>query len=327
MKSLLSDFYPPNSAGAIVAYARGLDAPQIETYGFANIADKIPFAASNVFDLASVSKTFTGAALALLYQRGELNPSSPIEAYLPTLNHSGSSRTITVQDLLWQTSDIPDYLGHFSEEQTRIIRNSDVVEFAAEQVQTCQPGVRFEYSNTNYALLASIVEAVSGQHYAEFLEEELFKPLGLRNTYVIEPGKKLENRVKGYEKRDDGEFIESQLDIYVLGDGGVFSTVTDLVKWSQSYLKERQLLTKETADLVFTSGQTDSGEPVGYGWGIYTVDTDEGKWLEHRGGWIGVSTLLRYNPQTDTTLVVLSNQVSAPIDSISQIYVEAYSSY
>ena len=163
MKHLLSEFYSSESAGAIVAHARGLETPQFETYGYADIAKRTLFTSSSVFDIASVTKTFTGAAIALLHQRGELNVKSPLEVYLPSLTSSRKNRFVTLQDLLWHISGIPDYLEHFTQDQYPHLVNSDVVEFTKNHIDSSHPGLERKYCNTNYVLLASIIETVSGQ--------------------------------------------------------------------------------------------------------------------------------------------------------------------
>jgi CubicO group peptidase (beta-lactamase class C family) len=182
--------------------------------------------------------------------------------------------------------------------------------------------------NANYALLASIIEAVSGQSYAEFIEKEIFQPLGLTSTHVVKPNKLIGNRISGYEKTDDNVLVESQIDIYVLGDGGVFSTALDLVKWTQSYLKQHQLLKKEIAELVFNSGQTDKGQSTSCGWGVGIIENDENhKCFGHIGGWTGVSTFIGYDVSTDTTVVVLSNQGDAPVYPIAQAYFKRFAPF
>jgi CubicO group peptidase (beta-lactamase class C family) len=286
----------------------------------ADIAKKTLFTSSSVFDIASVTKTFTGAAIALLHQRGELNVSLPVGVYLPRLANSSKNRLVTLQDLLWHTSGLPDYLEHFTEDRYPNLVNSDVIEFTRNHLSSSQPGLEFKYCNTSYALLASIIEAVSGQNYAEFLEKEIFQPLGLNNTYVAKPNKLIDNHVSGYEKMDDDVFIKSQLDIYVLGDGGVFSTALDLVKWVQSYLKQHQLLKKEIAELIFSNGQTDKGQLTRCGWGVGITNDENHKRFGHIGGWTGVATFIGYDVSLDATVVVLSNQGEAPVYPIAQAY-------
>lgn len=319
MNHPLSEFFQADTAGAIIGYAKGLETPKIDAIGLADIKKKEHFTDHSLFDIASLSKSFTGAAIALLVQENQLDVSLPLEHYLPSLKSSGKHRLIKVQDLLWHISDLPDYLGHFSQEQIPTLVNDDIVEFAKSHISQAKPGQSYEYSNTNYVLLAAIIEAVSSQSYVSFLEEKIIKPLELNDTVIIEPNKILKQLVNGYEKQNDGSFSESRLACYVLGDGGVFSTVRDLISWVQKYIKQNQLLTNEAAQLVFSSGHLDNGDLVQYGAGLWIEDTGNGKRFRHGGGWIGVSTYMEYDPCTDITLVALSNQTSAPVGVVEEL--------
>ena len=318
---ILPTFFPPGGPGAVVAYARGSNAPTVEHYGYANVESKKPLSPSAIFDLASVSKSFTGAAVALLCERGDLKVDAPIENYLPSLEQPSKERRITVRDLLRHTSDLPDYLGHFSEDEFGSLTNNDVITFARARLSDCHPGAAFAYSNTNYALLASILEHVSGKSYAALLEEEVFRPLNLLNTRVLTPGWHDEKRPTGYVNARVGgaEFTESQIDMKVLGDGGVFSTATDLIWWFQ-VLAKGQFFQHEGVTKMLTPGFLDSGETVNYGWGVVVEESGRGRWFGHTGGWYGVSTFASHDEATDTTLVILSNEVRMPVTRLSYMY-------
>ena len=267
---ILPTFFSPDGPGAVVAYARGSDAPITECYGYANIEAKKPLSPSSIFDLASVSKSFTGAAVALLYERGDLGVDAPIEEYLPSLEQPAKERHVTVRDLLWHTSDLPDFLEHFSEEELEVITNDDLVAFAREHLPNCRPGAAFAYSNTNYTLLASILERVSGKSYAALLEAEVFRPLGLSETHVLTSDWHAEERITGYVNTRLGavKWRESQLDMQVLGDGGVFSTASDLMRWFRALAKGRLFQNGDIKEML-TPGHLDNGHRIDYGWGLF----------------------------------------------------------
>ena len=318
---ILAQFFSPDGPGAVVAHTRGSEAPTIECYGYANIETKKLLSPSALFDLASVTKSFTGAAVALLYERGDLRVDAPLGDYLPSLEQPFEKRPVTVQDLLWHTSDLPDYLGHFSEDRFEDLTNDDVITFAEARLSECRPGKAFAYSNTNYALLASILERVSGKSYAELLEGEIFRPLNLANMRVLTAGWHDEARPTGYVNARMGgaEFVESRVDIKVLGDGGVFSTAADLVRWFQAFAKG-QLLQNEGTAKMFTPGSLDNGETLKCGWGVAVKESGRGRWFGHTGGWYGVSTFAGHDEATDTTLVILSNEERLPIMRLSHMY-------
>ena len=319
-KHILPTFFPPDGAGAVVAYARGAGAPTVECYGFADVASKKRLSPSSLFDLASLSKSFTGAAVALLYERGALEPDAPLSVYFPSFEEAQEPRPVTLQDLLWHTSGLPDYLGHFSEGDLAGLSNDDVVAFAGERLPDCRPGLNHEYSNTNYALLATVIEKVSGRSYATFLREEVFVPLSLPNIRVLEPGWHDDERVSGYVNTRLGgvRLGENELDMQVLGDGGVFSTAGDLVRWFQALVKGGLL--REGASKMLTPGRLDDGTPVDYGWGVVLEQGEGRRWFGHDGSWYGASTFAGYDEKTDITFALLSNEVNVPVTRIWQTY-------
>ena len=314
-EQILAAFCPLEGPGAVVAYARGRGAPTTECCGYADIRAKKPLSPSSLFDLASVGKSFTGAAVALLCERGDLEVDAPIDDYL-SLEQPAKARHVSVRDLLQHTSDLPDYLEHFSEKELTTTTNDEVVAFAGEHLPNCTPGAAFIYSNTNYALLASILERVSGKPYAALLEERLFRPLGLRETHVLIPGQHVEERVTGYvnTRLGSAEWAEHRLDLHVFGDGGVFSTAGNLVTWFQA-LAGGQLLQKDTELLV--PGRLDDGSRIDYGWGVVL---EGGKWLGHTGSWYGAEAFAGHSAATDTTLAVLSNEAGTPVTRLAHAY-------
>ena len=319
-KHILPTLFSPGGAGAVVAYARGAGAPTVERYGYADVASKKRLSPSSLFDLASLSKSFTGAAVALLYERGALEPDAPLNVYFPSFGEAQKPRPVTLQDLLWHTSGLPDYLGHFSEGHLAALTNDDVVAFAGERLPDCRPGLNHEYSNTNYALLATVIEKVSGRSYATFLREEVFVPLSLPDTYVLEPGWHNDERVSGYVNTRLGgvRLSENELDMQVLGDGGVFSTAGDLVGWFQTLAKGGLL--RKGASTMLAPGRLDDGAPVGYGWGVVLEGEEGGRWFGHNGSWYGASTFAGHAEKTDVTFALLSNEVNVPVTRIWHAY-------
>jgi CubicO group peptidase (beta-lactamase class C family) len=171
-------------------------------YGYSNEATKSLNDPQTVFELASCSKQFTAAAIVLLQRQGKLSYTDKLAQYIPELSFW---ETITINDLLRHTSGLPDYILDMSQtwDKTRIATNDDVIAFYAARRDTLQfvPGSKHEYNNTNYALLASIIERVSGKSYSAFLSKHLFKPLGMKNTFVYsrrQHARKVKNYAIGY---------------------------------------------------------------------------------------------------------------------------------
>ncbi|VAX21340.1 hypothetical protein MNBD_IGNAVI01-2738, partial [hydrothermal vent metagenome] len=172
------------------------------SFGLANIRKKDSLKTSSAFQLASVTKTFTAYAIMLLKQRGELSYSDSVRKFFPDFPY----RNITIHQLLIHRSGLPNYM-YFADEywrdsRNRTIDNNDVIDLMIKYKPQPYylPGRRYNYNNTNYALLASIIEKVSHKTYAEFMKKEIFKPLGMNDTYVYDKNVDSINfsKVKGY---------------------------------------------------------------------------------------------------------------------------------
>ena len=273
----------------------------------------------SVFDLASLSKAFTAMAIMILHERGALAYDDTLEMYFKDFPY----KTVTVRDLLNHTSGLPDYIEIFLAQwdKHRMAENQDVLDMLYERRPPFRfaPGTKWEYSNTGYVLLALLVERVSEKTFSQFLRENIFGPLQMDRTAVINPRKNghvPDDMAIGYiYSHQSGRYElpdalpESSFVTYMdgmQGDGSVNSTIGDLLKWDQALYTEK-LVRKATLDEAFTSTQILRGEPFGYGFGWGIMTGSRGKILRHSGGWPGYkTTLIRYIDRR-RTLIVLCN--------------------
>lgn len=305
------------------------------SHGIANEITKEKLTQETIFELASCSKQFTAMAIVILKEKGKLNLDDKIVKYLPELSEY---KEISIKNLLHHTGGLPDYMPIMDAvwDKSKIATNNDVINvFSKHKPKVLfKPNNKHEYSNTGYALLATIIERVSGQTYANFLREHIFKPLKMKNSFVynrrISP-KKIKNYAFGYL------FIKSQNkyilpDDYentkmvfwldgVVGDGTVNSSVTDLLKWDRA-LYSTKLVSNESLQEIFTNGKLDDGSIGKHGFGWRILETKEfGRIAKHSGGWPGYMTYIERNMDTDKTIIILQNHnnVIMPTDEIRDI--------
>ena len=305
------------------------------SYGLANETTKEKLTEKSIFELASCSKQFTAMAIILLKEKNKLNLDDDISKYIPELTHY---KGISIRNLLHHTGGLPDYLPLMDSvwDKTKIATNKDIIAFFSKYKPKAlfAPNSKHEYSNTGYALLATIIERVSAQTYAEFLKEQIFNPLKMKNSFVynrrLSP-KHIKNYALGYLYiQNQNKYIlpddyEKTKMVYwldgVVGDGTVNSTVTDLLKWDRA-LYTTKLVSKESLKEIFANGILNDGALGKHGFGWRMLDTKEfGRIAKHSGGWPGYMTYIERNTDNDKTIIILQNHynVTMPADEIRNI--------
>lgn len=305
---ILREVVDPKGPGVGVLVLRNGQVLYRKGLGQANLEHRIPVTAKTVFDLASCSKAFTAMAIMILADRGRLAFDDDVRRFLPKLPEYHRGRPVRIDDLLHHTSGIRDYLGLLEKVKgdPGRIKNKDVLKLLAKQKLEFPTGTRFSYSNSNYCLLALIIERVSGLSYGQFLRREIFEPLGMKSSHVYEDTRQVvANRAYGYGKSDNG-YSWSHSDLVTTGDGGVMATMDDLAIWDRA-LREARLVKPEIVQRAFTPGKLDSGEEQDYGFG-WALTRGEGKRIaSHSGGWYGTSTYVERGLDDAVTVIVLSN--------------------
>ena len=276
-------------------------------FGLADIEDKTLIEPNTNFRLASITKQFTALSILLLETEGKLSLTDRLTKYFPELSESYSE--ITLKNVLQHTSGIVDYENLANRKDTTQLRDKDVLKLLSEQdTLYFKPGTMHQYSNSGYALLSLLVERLSGISFAEFLNVRIFKPLQMNNTVAYQKGiSKVVNRAYGYTKLDSG-FVDSDQSLYsaVLGDGGIYSSTIDLIKWDKE-VNSPTLLPKEKFDQVFVKGKTAAGEEFDYGFGWRLDPYKNHERLYHTGGTSGFSNIYMKLPEYQLTIIVLIN--------------------
>lgn len=277
--------------------------------GYANFRKKELLNEASVFQLASVSKQFTAAAIMLLHERNQLKLSDTVNNYFPNFPY----KNVTIKNLLNHTSGLPKYfwVAEHKWKQKKAPTNSEMMTLLeSSNVQRFfKPGRNFDYSNTGYFVLASIVEKISGASFSSFLKENIFGPLEMNNSFVysFENDPIKENQLTGYRIYRGWRHlkINGTVNDAIVGDKNVYATSKDLYKWILG-LNNGKLLSKESLDLMYTKGETVYGRKVPYGFG-FRINTKEQKTIYHHGKWNGFSTGLTQYPEDDLVVIILEH--------------------
>lgn len=276
-------------------------------YGMADYEQNTPNTPETKFHLCSVSKQFTAMAIMMLEEKGKLKVSDPLAKYIPGFLEG---KSITLHNLLTHTSGIPEYLNfpEFTDRSKGAIPLEEIIRLFNKKHLDFKPGKNFGYCNSDYLLLAYVIEKVSGQDYKTFLEENIFAPLGMKNTTVGNPGEASKGYAQGYIAGLKG--ARSRMDAIdlanVIGTGGIYSTVEDLYLWDRALYTEK-LISKKSLDRMFTPFMVNPGSGVGYGYGFMTEKLFGHKVVFHSGTFTGFITQITRFTDDDITIIVLRN--------------------
>jgi CubicO group peptidase (beta-lactamase class C family) len=288
--------------------------------GTADFKNKVPLNKESVFQLASVSKQFTAAAIMLLNEQNKIKLTDTVNTYFPKFPFEN----VTIKNLLNHTSGLPKYfwVAEHKWQQEKAPTNSEMMEFleSTDVKRYFKPGRNFDYSNTGYFVLASIVEKISGTSFSAFLKENIFEPLQMKHSYVysFENDSIKENQLDGYRLYRGWRHlkIRSTVNDAIVGDKNVYTTAEDLYKWTQG-LNTGRLLTEESLALMYSKGETVYGRKVPYGFG-FRIDTKREKSIYHHGKWNGFSTGLTKYMEDDLVVIVLEHTSYRAMKSLTK---------
>ncbi len=277
------------------------------SYGYSNLEYNLPLTNESVYDIASLSKQFTGFAVAKLVLEKKLHLEDAVIDYIPELKHLDSS--VKIKHLVYHTSGIRDIgelfaISNYSKELT----SSTALELMQHVKDfNFNPGSEYDYSNTNYVLLAIIVERITKMKFKDWADENIFTPLKMENTFVNDnPKTVIKNRCVAYYPSDQGfEFIQNN-GMSLIGSSSVYSTINDMTLWVLALTSEDQF--KEEFSLMKTPGEKRNGEKVGYGFGLAIGQYQNHKKIDHSGATpAGFRTQMVIFPDDNISMVILSN--------------------
>lgn len=279
----------------------------------------------SVFEICSIGKQFTATLIMMLKAQGKLDYSDSLRKFLPELPY----HNITIRQMLNHTSGLPDYIDLIEKhwDTTRIIMNEDAIALMAEKKPPVEfePGTQWNYSNTGYLLLCSIIEKITGQNFIQYVDEHIFRPLDMKHTQVYRKRfekRTIQNYAYGYvwddNKNDyimaDSSDAEKGFVYYmdgIYGDGVTSSSAPDMLRWDQSLYSDK-LVSKEMIEEAFTPAVLKDGSSFGYGFAWMIKNTKEfGKIMMHSGGWPGYRTWLERHPASNKTIIIFANSGDA----------------
>lgn len=280
------------------------------------------------FHLASVSKTFTAMAILKLQEEGRLDIQAPVDTYLPRFPLSD----VTVKSLLNHRSGIPNYVHYMDVlgwDRNKLMTNQDVLDFLINRqkdIQIGAPNRRFMYSNTNYVLLALIIERLSGQSFPEYMRQRFFEPLEMHDTYVFTLADSSRHLPSYFSngKQYAFDFLDC-----VYGDKNIYSTARDMLKWDRALCDDGTLFSQATLDSAFKgySFEKPGVHNYGLGWRMYLLDNGR-RFVYHNGWWHGNRTAFYRLPDDDVVIVAFTNNDSRRVYScqgIANIFGEYFS--
>ena len=303
-------------------------------FGIKNIDPIDSLDTEAAFRLASVSKEFTATAILQLQEKGLLDIDQDMKDFIPELPFEG----ISIRNLLNHVSGLPDYEAlmdeywkpelPYNDPERFISGNEDIIAMMVDKEPEIvfQPEEKWEYSNTGYVFLATIVSRVSGLPFDQYMKEHIFKPAGMDNTVVYSYKTTIDsefpNRVFGYKTELDGKRIAE--DIHYInpaqGDGGIYSSLEDLKKWDRILYTEK-IINEASKKEAFSPFVLKNGDTTNYGFGWFLDKSLSGKKVvTHSGGWVGFRTIIYREIEENNCFIMLTNDSSPYIrDAVEQV--------
>ena len=331
LDSLLKRIHKRNDFHGAVLVAKNEKIVYENQIGTADFKKKTPLNKESVFQLASVSKQFTAAAIMLLNERNQIKLTDTVNTYFPDFPY----KAVTIKNLLNHTAGLPKYfwIAEHEWQQEKAPTNSEMMEFleSTDVKRYFKPGRNFDYSNTGYFVLASIVEKISGTSFSSFLKKNIFEPLQMDHSYVysFENDAIREHQLDGYRLYRGWRHVKipSTVNDAIVGDKNIYTTAEDLFKWTKG-LNSGSFLTKQSLALMYSKGESVYGKKIPYGFG-FRIDTKGENSIYHYGKWNGFSTGLTNYLEDNLVVIVLEhtsfNALKSLNRKIKKIVIENFS--
>ncbi len=311
-RDLVKSQLAPKVPGLAVAVAADGKIIWSEGFGFADLEKQMRVTATTRFRIGSVSKSLTAAGLALLVERGKLDLDAPVQKYVPAFPDKGA--IITTRLLAGHLAGIRHYKGEefllnkpFKNvrEGLTIFENDPLV---------APPGTKYSYSTYGFNLISAVMEVAAKQEFLSYMEQNVFRPLGMKDTRPDRAGANDPQRTQFYESDAQGRFVVSPTvdSSYKWAGGGFLSTPEDLVRFGSAHLQPG-FLKKETLNQLFTSQRTSDGKETGYGMGWSILKDAQGhRILMHTGSSIGGTSVLLIHPDSKIVVAMICNHSRSP---------------
>jgi len=281
-------------------------------YGLANVELNVPVKAETIFQTGSVGKQFTATAVMMLVEEGKVGLDDKLSKYLA--GTPAPWKDVSVRNLLTHTSGIADYTDQEYTKAGGLINlrgdytEEELYQKLVQLPMNFEPGTQWKYSNSGYVLLGFLIRKVTGEFYGDFLQERIFRPLGMSATRIISERDIVENRASGYElvqgEIKNQEWVSATLN--TTADGALYTNVVDLGKWDGALYTEK-LVKKSSLAQIWTPVTLKSGKTYPYGFGWFLGGVNGHRLVEHDGAWQGFTMNISRYVDDELTVIVMTN--------------------
>tara|TARA_R110000744_G_C19303632_1_gene555996 strand:- start:76 stop:1425 length:1350 start_codon:yes stop_codon:yes gene_type:complete len=306
--SIINNTVKTDGPGAIVFIKQKGKVLYEKAFGKANIENNVDMSANNAFNIGSVSKEFTAMSVLQLLEKGKLSLEDNVNSYLP--NYSKNGDKIKIKHLLSHTSGLKshtDTIWANTDARKYFDSSKDALNYFKKDTVQFEAGEKHDYCNVNFNLLAYIIEKASGMEYADYVKENIFKPLEMTNSYIPDEGQLIPNLATGYELKNN-EIVYARYHSFnqTRGSSSIHTTVEDLSKWYEGLMNSK-IISRENLIKAWTPFTLNSGEKSTYGYGFYSDRKFNKTSIFHNGFIFGYSTSDMYFPEDDLLIFVVSN--------------------
>jgi CubicO group peptidase (beta-lactamase class C family) len=294
-----------------------------EGYGLSNVELQSPVKAETIFQSGSVGKQFTATAVIMLVEEGKVRLEDPITKYFPQA--PAWWQKVTIRELLSHTAGFTDYPKDF--DMRKDYGEDELLRIVGAIPQAYPPGTKWDYSNLGYLTLGILIHRVTGEFYGDFLQQKIFKPLGMSTTRIIDEADIIPNRSAGYRwvngRLKNQEWVSPVLN--TTADGSLYFSILDLAKWDAALYTER-LLRRSSLKQMWTVATLINGQPNSghYGYGWFVTRKKGHPLVQHEGQWQGFETQISRYLDDKLTVVVLTNLAEAKPERIADGVAEIY---
>ncbi len=306
-----------------------------KAFGSANLSYDIPFSAQTRTNIGSTTKQFTCMAIMLLVEQGKLSVDDDVRTHIPELPEF--SQPVTIRNLMTHTSGYREFLNAYALSGTRLdqgdfIDGEWILELVQRQPELQNlPGAEWNYNNTAYSLLTTIVERVTGEDYAEWVDANIFTPLEMHDSFVMtDRNTVIKNKAQGYVRSDTGAYLSAADLGASMGAGGIYTSIDDLTKWARNY-RAHALGTDETWEQMTTPFQltedADGDPDTGYGFGLFIDEYRGLQRIHHGGADVAHRSMIAWYPEIDGVVITQSNNANFPgamSNEVADLFFEDY---
>jgi len=318
-----SEMQAQHIPGLSLLIARKGEIVRAEGYGLSNVELQAPVKPETVFQSGSMGKQFTATAVMMLVEEGKLKLDDPITNYIK--GAPDSWKQVTIRELLSHTAGFTDYPKSFDFQKD--YDEAHLVQVIESIPLAFPPGTKWSYANLGYATLGILIHKVTGEFYGDFLQERIFRPLGMRSTRIISEADIIPNRAAGYRlvkgELKNQEWVAPHTN--TSADGSLYFSILDLAKWDAALYTEK-LLKRSSLEQMWTVAKLKNGQPnpghYGFGWEIETKNNH--LLYSHGGAWQGFETHISRYVNDQLTVVVLTNLADCDPEKIADHVAQMY---